>query len=654
MKHNTELQQFAAFVKNERLHDFARAELKAMRDLKVPLLKLLEPLGEDKLLEITTDGLIKFLTGIETGSMAEIENGLAQWRHNQLPHSLNKTDISLNDILMGYAAQKMSFLSFLPDYLDRAQKSVDIVLELEKYYHKVQKLALGTLESIQLEDKKKLLETEERYKDLFDNATDLIHICAPNGEIWYVNKAWRETLGYSEEDIKGASIYDHVMEKDVAQLKHYRERIISGHQPAERILVSLVAKDKSIIVTEASINCKFEGDTPVFTRGILRNITGRLEYEQKLAFYTERIEEQKNNIEQIITSAPDAIIVINERSEILLWNPMAEQLFGWKANEVLDRLLPEVIIPKAYREAHLNGMRRLLTTGESTILYKTVEVTGLHKTKGEIDIAITISRMRVSSKWNFIAFLRDITIEKEHQKQLSIKQQQLEKQNEELEQYAWLASHDLKEPLRKIQTFSDLLIQRHQALLPESGQSYLSAIHNAAARMSNLIQDILSYSRVSPNNKHLEMVDLNKIVADVIQDLDPVIKESGAEITANDLGVIECDSTDMSHLFQNLISNALKYRKPEIAPAIKITGEQNNDVLYLQVKDNGIGFEPEYAEKIFQMFQRLHSQNEYEGTGIGLALCKKIVERYNGHITAEGMPGVGATFTITLPIKQIE
>ncbi|MCD6064733.1 MAG: putative Histidine kinase [Flavipsychrobacter sp.] len=653
MENNTELQHFAAFVKNERLHDFARAELNAMREMEVPLLKLLEPLGEEKLFEIVTESLHQFLVGIETGSMAEVERSLAQWRQNQLPHQLDKADISLNDILMGYAAQKVSLLSFLPDYLEQSQKTVQIILELEKYYHKLQRLALSTLESIQREDRKKLQESEERYKDLFDNATDLIHICAPEGEIWYVNNAWTDTLGYTDDETKGSSLYDYVAEQDFPQLKKYRERIIAGHKPAERLIISLVTKDKKLVTAEASITCKFENGKPVYTRGILRNITKRLEYEKQFAFYTDRIEEQKKNIEQLITSAPDAIIVINEQSKILLWNPMAEELFGWKASEVINTMLPNVIIPLSYREAHWKGMERLLTTGESKILNKTVEVTGLHKTRGEVDIAITISRTKVGNRWNFIAFLRDITAQKESQKQLAIKQQLLEKQNKELEQYAWLASHDLKEPLRKIQTFSDLLKKRYHSELPDNAQTYLGVIHNAAARMGNLIQDILSYSRVSNINEHLEMVDLNKIVADVLHDLDTAIRENGAEISTTDLGQLEADPTDMTHLFQNLISNALKYRKADVAPSIKITGEHQNGILYIRVKDNGIGFEAEYADKIFQMFQRLHSQKEYEGTGIGLALCKKIVERYRGHITAEGEPGVGATFTITLPVKQM-
>ncbi|MEL6751551.1 MAG: PAS-domain containing protein, partial [Pseudomonadota bacterium] len=239
----------------------------------------------------------------------------------------------------------------------------------------------------------------------------------------------------------------------------------------------------------------------------------------------------------------------------------------------------------------------------------------------------------------------------------------LERSNAELQNFAYVASHDLQEPLRKIEAFGDRLAKKHGDAIPESGQLYLDRIQDAATRMRALINDLLSFSRVSSKARTLEDISLSEVMAGVMSDLQMALEESGATVECHDLPVIEADPMQMRQLFQNLLANALKFVKPDVPPLIRVSantatreivGGQHRQVVVLTFSDNGIGFEPRFAEQIFTIFQRLHGRAEYEGTGIGLATCRKIVERHAGTITATGEAGVGATFTIELPARQPE
>jgi signal transduction histidine kinase len=238
--------------------------------------------------------------------------------------------------------------------------------------------------------------------------------------------------------------------------------------------------------------------------------------------------------------------------------------------------------------------------------------------------------------------------------------QKLERSNRELVDFAYVASHDLQEPLRKIEAFGDRLVKRYASILPDDGKMFVDRMQNAAERMRRLINDLLSYSRVTTNAKPFQWISLNELLVEVQSDLQIRIEENAATIEVGTLPSLECDPTQMRQLVQNLMSNALKFRKADIAPVIKLNSHvepaapdsTSGSTIVITLEDNGIGFENQFKDQIFTIFQRLHSRNEYEGTGIGLATCRKIVERHGGTITAEGMPGVGSRFTITLPQHQ--
>jgi signal transduction histidine kinase len=236
----------------------------------------------------------------------------------------------------------------------------------------------------------------------------------------------------------------------------------------------------------------------------------------------------------------------------------------------------------------------------------------------------------------------------------------LEASNRELQDFAYVASHDLQEPLRKIETFGDRLKNKYADDLPDNANVYIERMQNATGRMRLLINDLLNYSRVTTKAKPFVELDMNSVVEGVLSDLQIRIEEVGATVEYEDLHVIEADATQMRQLIQNLIGNALKFQRPDVAPIVTVSTRLIEgdfmagipDMVELSIADNGIGFNNKYKDQIFTIFQRLHGRNEYEGTGIGLATCRKIVERHGGIIDANGIEGEGATFTATLLMKH--
>lgn len=227
---------------------------------------------------------------------------------------------------------------------------------------------------------------------------------------------------------------------------------------------------------------------------------------------------------------------------------------------------------------------------------------------------------------------------------------ELARSNEELDQFASIASHDLQEPLRKVRTFTEQLNVLEGDRISEKGHEYLDRANAAAERMQRLVEDLLRFSRVSTQGRPFIAVDLGEVARLVVDDLDSQISEAGAIVRIGELPTIDADPVQMQQLFQNLVSNAIKFRRDGVVPEVDIDATVHGTTAVLKVRDNGIGFEPRYAQRIFRIFERLHGRIEYPGTGIGLALCRKIVDRHGGTITADSDPGEGALFTVVVPV----
>ncbi len=259
------------------------------------------------------------------------------------------------------------------------------------------------------------------------------------------------------------------------------------------------------------------------------------------------------------------------------------------------------------------------------------------------------------------ATARDITEQKKAEQALEATMIQLERSNNELQQFASIASHDLQEPLRAIQAFGDRLQTRYGALLNEEGRDYLTRMQNAATRMRSLIQDLLAYSRVTTQTRPFTSVDLGSTVQATLADLTIRLEETGGRVEVGELPTIEADAMQMRQLFQNLIDNGLKFHRDDVPPVVKIhvqpsaqEGSDGECLVHIVVEDNGIGFEEKFVDRIFSPFERLHNQRKYSGTGIGLAICRKIAQRHGGDILVKSVPGQGSEFRFTVPLRQPE
>lgn len=254
--------------------------------------------------------------------------------------------------------------------------------------------------------------------------------------------------------------------------------------------------------------------------------------------------------------------------------------------------------------------------------------------------------------YRYVAIRYEITQRKQAEEQLRLYAERLERSNQELQDFASIAAHDLQEPLRKILTFGDRLAARFAPALGEDGRDYLERMLGSARRMRRLIDDLLTYSRVTTQAKPFVPTDLGLVFDEVVSDLEIRIEQTHAQVTKGRLPTLEADASQMHQLLQNLILNALKFNRKEAPPVVKVDAEVRGNVCHLSVSDNGIGFDEKYLDRIFTIFQRLHGKHEYEGTGVGLAVCRRIAERHGGSITAKSVPGEGATFLVTLPVKH--
>ena len=346
----------------------------------------------------------------------------------------------------------------------------------------------------------------------------------------------------------------------------------------------------------------------------------------------------------MVDSSPDPVFAIRPSGRLIFANASLRAILGIEQSELGSINIFDRIPPQA--EAVVRPMLdEMLSLPPGQARYDEMHSRSL----GWFSVGAKSHAAPDGSVGIIAGSIRDITAQKRQQEELEAAQKRLLESNRDLQDFAYVASHDLQEPLRKIMAFGDRLTQKFEDDLDPQAKDYLHRMQNAAGRMQVLIDDLLTFSRVSTSAGETQPTDLADVVRGVLEDLEIAIGESGARIDVGDLPTVPADPSQMRQLFQNLIGNALKFRRPDTAPVVRVTASAQGPSWRIVVMDNGIGFEEQYAEKIFTVFQRLHGRSEYEGSGIGLSVVRRIVERHEGAISASSTPGEGAVFTITLP-----
>ena len=373
---------------------------------------------------------------------------------------------------------------------------------------------------------------------------------------------------------------------------------------------------------------------------------------------TQEIQKLQHRYELILNSAGDGICGLDVNGKATFVNPAAAQMTGWDVKELLGRSEQEIFGSNAVTvDPEANGAYpkdQAFRRQDGSMFLAELNKTPILENDREVGAVLVF---------------KDITERRKAEQDLAQKADELARSNAELEQFAFVASHDLQEPLRKIQAFGDRLKTKCEKIELGEARDYLERMQNAAARMQTLINDLLAFSRVIRSSQPFVPVDLGAITTEVLGDLEVRIEKSRAHVELGELPTVDADPTQMRQLIQNLLSNALKFQPLNAQPVVRIrsrlisndawdqsssseNGAPSGAMCEISVEDNGIGFDEKHLEKIFAVFQRLHGRTEYEGTGVGLAVCRRIADRHGGSITAKSQPGKGATFIVTIPFHQ--
>jgi PAS domain S-box-containing protein len=477
---------------------------------------------------------------------------------------------------------------------------------------------------------------ERELEDFIENAAVALHRVAEDGTILWANHAELDLLGYSREEYIGHSIFEFHVDKSVI-LDIIRR--LKNHEKLDACESRLQCKDGSVRhVSISSSVYRVEGRF-VHTRCVTRDITQE-----------KTISELRQRLAAIVESSDDAILSKDLNGIIQSWNRGAERIFGYKAEEIVGKHI-STLAPPDYADEIPSILERIVR-GERIDHYQTKRRT---KTGRILNISLTVSPVR--DAWGKIIgaskVARDIT-EKELQEQvLRDTNAALTRSNADLQQFAYSASHDLQEPLRMVATYSEMLKKHFAGKLGARGDEYIGYTVQGALRMEQLLKDLRAYTQVSTTQQQPDLdINAEEVLEKALANLETAIADSDASVTHTDLPHIRMHEFQLQQLFQNLIGNAIRYRSSNPS-RIHVAAERQEEKWLFSVQDNGIGIEPEYREQIFGLFKRLHSAAEYPGTGMGLAICQRIVERAGGRIWVESERGSGATFFFTIPVSKI-
>jgi PAS domain S-box-containing protein len=481
-------------------------------------------------------------------------------------------------------------------------------------------------------------ESAAKYRGLLEAAPDAMVVVNQSGEIVLLNVQAEKQFGYRRDELIGQKVKNIIPQG-------FAERLIAdGTRTAAEALAQQIGtgielnghrKDGSEFPIEIMLS-PLESTEGILVTAAIRDISVRKAAEKHLG-------QMEGRYRGLLEAAPDAMVVVNEGGDIVLLNVQAEKQFGYHRDELVGQKVKN-IIPRGFAERLIADGTRTAAEALAQQIGTGIELNGLRKDGSEFPIEIMLSPLESTEGILVTAAIRDITTRKKTDAYVL----ELNRSNEELGQFAYVASHDLQEPLRMVASFTELLARRYKGKLDSDADEFIGFAVDGARRMQRLIQDLLAYSRVATKGNDLLHTSSEEALRRALMNLRGAIEESGALVTHDPLPTVMADERQLIQVFQNLIGNAIKYQNTGV-PRIHISAARNaNKKLTFSVKDNGLGIDPQYFEKIFVIFQRLHKRDEFSGTGIGLAICKRIVERHGGTISVESQLGHGSTFTFDL------
>jgi len=479
-----------------------------------------------------------------------------------------------------------------------------------------------------------LRECEEKYRILLNEVQDYaIFTLDPQGTVVSWNAGAERIKGYKAEEIIGHDFSCFFPPEDMARPKEMLR--ISATTGRHEYQGMRVRKDGSRF--SASI---------IFTA--LRDAGGNLRGFSEISRDLSESKEAGAKYRGLLEAAPDAMVVVNQSGKIVLLNLQAEKQFGYHRDELVGQQVKN-IIPEGFAERLIADGTRTAAEALAQHMGTGIELSGLRKDGSGFPIEIMLSPLESAEGILVTAAIRDITARKRSEEQLVNTIGELKRSNDELQQFAYVASHDLQEPLRMVASYTELLADRYKGRLDSDADEFIAYAVDGSNRMQRLIDDLLTYSRAGANAKAVREISTESAFKEAINNLRTPIEESGAVVTHDSLPLITTDCTQLAQVFQNLVGNAIKYRDAKVLNVHVSAAKTGGNQWMFFVRDNGLGIASEYFERIFILFQRLHGPTEFKGTGIGLAICKKVLERAGGSIWVDSEPGKGSTFYFTLP-----
>jgi PAS domain S-box-containing protein len=478
---------------------------------------------------------------------------------------------------------------------------------------------------------------EEERDAFFAASPDVTFVVDGSGRILQANDACRETLGLSSDDL-GAVRMDLVHPDDRAATENavatvLREGRVSWFENRCRGAAGWRRLQWSAVLAPKTGR----------VHAVARDVT-------EAHAVGKALRDREAQFRAVAESAQDAIVCVDRGGTVAYANGAAARLFGRDARAF--RGLPvSVLVPERLREPYRARVEAYATVAGAAQVGRTVEVVGLRADGTEFPVEMSVASFESEGAPVFAGILRDVTERKRAEAALRRYAAELRRSNAELQQFAYVASHDLQEPLRMVASYTDLLAKRYADRLDADAHEFIGYAVDGARRMQRLIQDLLEFARVETRGRAFEPVPSGRALDVALGDLRARIEEAGARVERGDLPVVHADEGQLATLFQNLVGNAVKFRGEE-PPVVHVSAERGDGEWTFTVSDNGIGIEPEHHERVFQLFQRLHGRDRYPGTGLGLAICKRVVERHGGRIWIEPGRGRGTRFRFTIPDRE--